>query len=123
MVEFESSALIAVPTASEEASVSSSGEQLMISPAPPVATTAEKKKRNLPGMPGKSGPSSHPVFLTSIPVQFGSSRILLWRTSMIGIVHFAEPVEQNIRLNTLTRRTIILRLFFPCTNCFFLYSY
>ncbi|KAF7137867.1 hypothetical protein RHSIM_Rhsim07G0237000 [Rhododendron simsii] len=51
MVEFESSALIAGPTASEEASVSSSGEQLMILPAPPAATTAEKKKRNLPGMP------------------------------------------------------------------------
>lgn len=119
MVEFEGSALIAVPTASEEASVSSSGEQLMILPAPPAATTAEKKKRNLPGMPGKSGPSSHPVFLTSIPLQFGSSRILLWPTSMIGVVHFAD-LELNIQLNTLTRRTIILPSIFPLHKLFFL---
>lgn len=53
MVEFESSALIAVPTASEEASVSSSGEKLMILAAAPPVATAEKKKRNLPGMPGE----------------------------------------------------------------------
>lgn len=50
MVEFESSSLVAAPTASEEASVSSSAEQMMIL-APPSVATAEKKKRNLPGMP------------------------------------------------------------------------
>ncbi|KAL6956501.1 hypothetical protein U1Q18_043326 [Sarracenia purpurea var. burkii] len=46
MVEFENSSATEVCTVSGEVSVSSSSEQLTI---PPVA--AEKKKRNLPGMP------------------------------------------------------------------------
>lgn len=46
-VDLENSSTVSVSTASGEASVSSSGDQTA-----PLSTTT-KKKRNLPGMPGK----------------------------------------------------------------------
>lgn len=49
MGELENSSPMTVSTASGEASISSSGHQTTVVPVEPPP----KKKRNLPGMPGK----------------------------------------------------------------------
>lgn len=106
MGEQENSSPMTVSTASAEASISSSGYQTT-----PVEVAPPKKKRNLPGMPGKIIESKSVKFLSSIRAKPNN---LFCFSSIFFFFKYLDPDAEVVALSP---KTLLATNRFVCEIC------